>query len=90
MRPPWPLRSSPWARTVPVAGQPTAGRERRFVAVTPNGRWAFASHGGDGKVSLVDTGNHSIREFAVPTPLRGGGYLVGINLSFFPTDLMGR
>lgn len=74
----------------PVAGQPTAGRERRFVAVTPNGRWAFASHGGDGKVSMVDTGNRSVREFAVPTPLKGGGYLVGINLSFFPADLMGR
>lgn len=39
----------------PVAGQSTAGRERRFLAAMPHGHFAFASHGGDGKVSMVDT-----------------------------------
>ncbi|MGQ0678758.1 MAG: hypothetical protein ACT4OM_03710 [Actinomycetota bacterium] len=74
----------------PVAGQSTAGKERRFVAVTPRGGYAFASHGGDGKVTMVDTRTLGAREFSVPTPLKGGGYLVGIDLGFVPADLVGR
>lgn len=74
----------------PVAGQSTAGRERRFLAATPDGRFAFASHGGDGKVSMVNTQSLAVKEFAVPTALKGGGYLLGINLAFVPVDLMGR
>ncbi len=74
----------------PVAGQPTAGRERRFVAMTPDGRYAFASHGGDGRFSVVDTRSMSVRTVAVPTALRGGGYLVGIDLAAMPSDLMAR
>lgn len=74
----------------PVAGQSTAGRERRSLAAIPNGRFAFASHGGDGKVSMVDTRSLAVTEFAVPTALKGGGYLLGIDLAFIPVDLMGR
>jgi hypothetical protein len=44
----------------PVAGQPTAGREARFVGVTLDGRYAFVTHGGDGKISVVDTATLSV------------------------------
>lgn len=74
----------------PVAGEPTAGRERRFLAVTPDGHHAFASHGGAGMVSMIDTDDLSVTEFAVPSPLSGGGYLVGIDLDFDTVDLVGR
>lgn len=39
----------------PVAGMPREGKEQRFAAITPDGRYAFATHGGDGKVSMVNT-----------------------------------
>lgn len=74
----------------PVAGQPTAGKERRFVAATPNGRYAFVSHGGDGLLTVLDTTRLTTRKITVPSPLRGGGYLLGIDRDEAPADLIGR
>lgn len=74
----------------PVAGQPLAGKERRFVGATPDGRFAFVTHGGDGIVSMVDTATLQVTEFSVPTALSGGGYVVGLRRGFKPVDLMGR
>ena len=74
----------------PVAGQPTAGREARFVGVTPDGRYAFATHGGDGKISVVDTATLSVTQVVVPTALRGGGYLTAIQPGAGVVDLMAR
>jgi hypothetical protein len=60
----------------PVAGQAMTGKESRASAITPDGKWAFVSHGGEGKVSVIDTGKKSIvATVNTPGPLTGGGYL---------------
>lgn len=74
----------------PVAGMSMEGKEQRFAALTPDGRYAFATHGGDGKVSMVNTRTRSVTQFSVPTALRGGGYVTALELGFKPVDLMGR
>ena len=74
----------------PIAGVPTEGKEQRFGAITPDGRYAFATHGGDGKVSMVNTSTMRVTQFPAPTALRGGGYATAFELGFKPVDLMGR
>jgi len=74
----------------PVAGQPTAGREVRFVGVTPDGRYAFATHGGDGKISVVDTATLSVTQVDVPTALTGGGYITAVQPGARVVDLITR
>lgn len=74
----------------PVAGQPLAGKERRFVGATPDGHFAFVTHGGDGVVSMVNTATLEVTEFTVPTALSGGGYVAGFRRGVKPVDLMGR
>jgi hypothetical protein len=74
----------------PVAGQPTTGREARFVAVTPDGRYAFATHGGDGKISVIDTLTLSVTQIGVPTALRGGGYITAVQPDAPVVDLIAR
>jgi hypothetical protein len=74
----------------PVAGQPLDGRERRFVGATPDGRFAFVTHGGDGIVSMVNTATLEVTEFAVPTALVGGGYVAGFTRGVKLVDLLGR
>ena len=39
----------------PVVGSPTAGRQSRHAAITPDGGLAFVTHGGDGLISVIDT-----------------------------------
>jgi len=74
----------------PVAGQPTTGREARFVGVTPDGRYAFATHGGDGKISIIDTATLSVEQVVVPTALTGGGYITAVQAGARVVDLMAR
>jgi hypothetical protein len=74
----------------PIAGQPTTGREARFVAVTPDGRYAFATHGGDGKISVIDTATLVITQVVVPTALRGGGYITAVQPDAPVVDLLAR
>jgi YVTN family beta-propeller protein len=74
----------------PVAGQPTVGREARFVAVTPDGRYAFATHGGDGKISVIDTATLSVTQVVVPTTLTGGGYITAVQPGVRVVDLIAR
>jgi hypothetical protein len=63
----------------PVAGKTAAGTESRAVAVTPDGKWAFASHGGDGLISVIDTKQQQVvQKLKVETPLKGGGYLIAV------------
>ncbi len=63
----------------PVAGQPTAGKESRAGTITPDGRWAFVSQGGDGTVTAIDTTTgHVAATLSVPSRLSGGGYLVAV------------
>ena len=74
----------------PVAGQPLAGKERRSVDVTPDGHFAFVTHGGDGLVSMVNTTTLEVTEFTVPTALVGGGYVAGFRRGSKLVDLVGR
>ena len=76
----------------PVAGiAPTFPTyERRFTAITPNGRYAFVSRGGDAKVDMVDTSNGKVTEVSVPSSLSGGGHIDAFQIGFTPFDLSGR
>ena len=75
----------------PVADQPPTGREARFVAVTPDGRYAFATHGGDGKISVIDTATLSVTKvLELPTALRGGGYITAVQPGAPIVDLIAR
>ena len=63
----------------PVAGEPTTGTEMRTGTITPDGRWAFVSHGGDGVISVIHTAAPRVTALLrLPTPLQGGGYLVAV------------
>lgn len=60
------------------------------MGVTPDGRFAFVTCGGDGKVSMVNTATLEVTEFTVPTALVGGGYVAGFRRGVVPVDLIGR
>jgi hypothetical protein len=49
--------------------------ERRFAAITPDGRYAFVTRSGDGKVAMVDTSTGAATTITVPSSLTGGGHL---------------
>lgn len=75
----------------PVAGQPTTGKEGRHSAITPDGRLAFATQGGEGKVHVIDTGAKAVlRTIETPTPLKGGGYIVAVQPGMESADLSAR
>jgi DNA-binding beta-propeller fold protein YncE len=75
----------------PVAGSPTAGREGRHSAITPDGRFAFVTQGGEGKVHVIDPARKEIvRTIETPTPLRGGGFIVGVQAGAATADLSAR
>jgi len=63
----------------PVAGENATGKEARGGAITRDGKLAFVSHGGDGKVSVIDTSQKAVTStISTPTQLKGGGYLLAI------------
>jgi hypothetical protein len=64
--------------------------ERRFTAITPDGRYAFVSRGGDGKIDMVDTSTGKVTEVSVPSSLSGGGHIDAFQIGFEPFDLSGR
>lgn len=75
----------------PVAGQPTAGRESRHSAITPDGRFAFVTQGGEGKVHVIDTANKAIiHAIDTPTPVRGGGFVVAVQPALASADFSAR
>ncbi|MET0340211.1 MAG: hypothetical protein ABW252_04385 [Polyangiales bacterium] len=75
----------------PVAGQPIAGKEARASAITPDGRFGFVSHGGEGKISVIDTEARAVvRTLETPTALAGGGYLVAGQRGIQPVDTCAR
>lgn len=81
----------PRLRNGPVSGQPTTGKEARASAITPDGKWAFVSHGGEGKVSMIDTTTRSVvSTIETPTPLTGGGYLFAHQRGARPLDTCTR
>lgn len=64
--------------------------ERRFAAITPDGRYAFVTRGGDGKIDMVDTSTGAVTSVTVPTSLTGGGHITAFQVGRIPWDLSGR
>lgn len=64
--------------------------ERRFAAITPDGRHAFVTRGGDGKIDMVDTSTGAVTTVTVPTSLTGGGHITAFQVGRIPWDLSGR
>jgi hypothetical protein len=64
--------------------------ERRFAAITPDGRYAFVNRGGDGKIDIVDTSTGAVTSVNVPTSLTGGGHITAFQVGLIPWDLSGR
>lgn len=80
-----PLTNAPQPDTSPWEA------EARRATITPDGRWGFVSHGGDGLVSVIDTeAREVVRTLTVPTPLSGGGYLLAVGPDTPFTDTVGR
>ncbi|MFN8524221.1 MAG: hypothetical protein U0821_14065 [Chloroflexota bacterium] len=72
----------------PVAGEPTRGKQSRAATITPDGRWGFVSHGGDGKISVIDTAERRVAStIDVPSTMAGGGYLYAVQPGSRPADL---
>jgi len=75
----------------PRAGESTAGKEARSSAITPDGKWAFVSHGGEGKVSVIDTATRAlVGTIELDSPLSGGGYLFALQPGTAPVDTCTR
>ncbi len=75
----------------PVAGSPTTGTEPHFVTLDPQGKQAFVTNGGDGKLTVVDTKTRQVtKTIDTPTPLTGGGYLTVVDKDAPVHDLIAR
>ncbi|HLL69239.1 MAG TPA: hypothetical protein VK453_26525 [Micromonosporaceae bacterium] len=75
----------------PVEGRPAAGAESRATAIAPDGRIAFVTSGGEGRVTAIDTRTRSVAgTTGVPTSLTGGGHLTVVQLGASVTDLVAR
>ncbi|MGH3695268.1 MAG: hypothetical protein ACRDRX_15000 [Pseudonocardiaceae bacterium] len=64
--------------------------ERRFSAITPDGRYAFVTRGGDGKIDMVNTATGAVTSVDVPSSLTGGGHITAFQVGRIPWDLSGR
>ncbi|MDO9445931.1 MAG: hypothetical protein Q7K37_11500, partial [Dehalococcoidia bacterium] len=75
----------------PKAGESASGANARAGTITPDGRWALVSHGGDGRISIIDTATKTVTGvIETPTPLGGGGYLASWTPGAPLTDTLGR
>lgn len=74
-----------------ATGSPWESKAFRIAGMLPSCDHAFATHGGDGKVSVIDPRTRSVvKQITVPTPLDGGGYLIGIGRGTSLADTIGR
>jgi hypothetical protein len=77
-------------------GLPWEGQNGRATAITPDGRWAFVSHDGDGLISVIHTGlRRVVHTLRTPTDLAGtftggGSYMVTVQEGMPVTDFVGR
>lgn len=75
----------------PRPGETSAGTNARGGTITPDGRWAFVSAGGDGLVEVIDTEAARVTgSITFPTALAGGGYLVAWQPGATLNDLIAR
>ncbi len=64
----------------PVEGVNPAGTQRRSTAMTPDGKFAFATFDGEGKIAVVDTARLKVTTLTVPTALTTNGYVTAFRL----------
>lgn len=70
---------------------PWSSEAFRLAGMVPSGRWGFVTHGGDGKVSVIDTSTKEVSgQIELPTPLNYGGYLIGVEPGAIVRDTVGR
>lgn len=63
----------------------------RIAGMLPSGDLGFVTHGGDGKISVIDTATRAVTNtFSLPTTLDYGGYLIGIEPGTEWSDTVGR
>lgn len=74
----------------PQGGTDPFAAQGRRVALTDDGRSAFVTAGGQGRVDAVDTGSGRVRALRVPTALNGGGSVTVWEPGVRHADLVGR
>lgn len=75
----------------PKAGESPWEAESRIAAITPDGSIGFVSHGGDGRISVIDTAARRVsRQLEVPTSLAGGGYMLVVQEGMSFADTIAR
>lgn len=75
----------------PIAGTPVAGTQTRFITASSNGDRVYASNGGDGSITVIDTAaRRAVRTTWTPTALSAGGYLTTVRAGTAVTDLVAR
>ena len=75
----------------PQQGQPAAGRDNRHSAITPDGRFAFVTQGGEGKVHVIDTAAKAIvRAIETPAQLKGSGFVFVVQQGDVSMDFSAR
>lgn len=76
----------------PAAGEDVwASDAFRITALSSDCKYGFVTHGGNGKVSVVDTASSRVvRLLELPTPLVAGGYLVSMRSGQPLVDTIGR
>ncbi|MBX3030539.1 MAG: hypothetical protein KF809_10285 [Chloroflexi bacterium] len=74
-----------------VPGTATTGTEGYLTAITADGALGFVVHGGDGRISVIDTATRTIvGRIDTPTPLTGAGFAVAVQTGVTPVDLFAR
>ncbi|HEX5661355.1 MAG TPA: hypothetical protein VFX59_29400 [Polyangiales bacterium] len=72
-------------------GDVWASEAFRITALSSDCRHAYVTHGGDGKVSVIDTAQQRVvRTITTPTALAYGGYLVSVQTDQPLFDTIGR
>ncbi|MET0341383.1 MAG: hypothetical protein ABW252_10290 [Polyangiales bacterium] len=75
----------------PADGDVWASDAFRITALSSDCAHAFVTHGGDGKISVIDTKSATVaRVLDVPTPRVHGGYLVSMRSGAALVDTIGR
>jgi len=74
-----------------VPGSPMTGTEGYLTTITPDGTLGFVVHGGDGRISVIDTASGTVSgRIDTPTPLTGAGYAIAVQPGVAPVDLFAR
>lgn len=74
-----------------VDADPWSSTAFRIAGMLPSGELGFVTHGGDGKISIIDTARREVSAIiSLPTSLDYGGYLLGVEPGTAWSDTVGR